>query len=446
VHHGVNDSINFTCKNSKMKYLYRFLIFVSFILGSETSPGQVVYSDYFTDNALRFDFLFAGNNHETKVYPVQIKMESTWAGSRKVLEDQSGLGNFRYRILDEKSGVLLFSMGFSALFQEWQTTAEAKKTERTYYQAIFFPYPKQKVVVKIECRDRQGVFQPLYETVVDPGNYFIQKDRPNSHEMEMIAQNGKPENKVDLLFLAEGYDHGEKVKFFADVKRLSDELFKVSPYAGNEKRFNLVALFTPSEESGVDIPGESIYKNTVFNSTFYTFDLNRYLTTSDMKSCYDAAASVPWDFLVVLVNTPRYGGGGVYNQVTVCSSGNNLSPKVFVHELSHAFAGLADEYYTSEVAYEDFYNLSVEPWEPNITTMVDFSSKWKSLIDKNTPVPTPRSPEYKSVTGVFEGGGYMAKGIYSPMQDCRMKSNVSDQFCPACSAAIQRAIDRYSDK
>jgi hypothetical protein len=427
-----------------MKISTLLLIAAFLIMCTKTSPAQVKYSDYFTENTLRFDFLFAGNNHETKVYPVQMKMESPWAGSREKLADQSGLGNFRYWILDEATGTFLFSRGFSALFLEWQTTAEAKKTERAYYQAIFFPFPKQKVIIKLEARDRQGLFQPLYETHVDPEDYFIHKDSLKTGDLVRMEQNGKPEKKVDLLFLAEGYDPSERGKFFTDVKRLSNSLFEVTPFSENKKKFNVTALFTPSEESGVDVPGESIYKNTVFNSTFYTFDLSRYLTTSDMKSIYDAAASVEWDFMVVLVNTPRYGGGGVYNQITVCSSDNVQSAKVLVHEFGHSFAGLADEYYSSAVAYENFYNLAIEPWEPNITTMVDFPSKWKSLLNADTPVPTPRNADFNSVTGVFEGGGYMEKGIYSPMQDCMMKSNATDRFCPVCSAAIRKAIDRYS--
>jgi hypothetical protein len=428
-----------------MKISTLLLIAASLIMCTKTSSAQGKYSEYFTENTLRFDFLFAGNNHETKVYPVQMKMESSWAGSRQKLVDQSGMGNFRYRILDEATSTLLFSRGFSALFQEWQTTAEAKKTERAYYQAIFFPYPKKKVIVKLEARDRQGVFQPLYETSVDPDDYFIQKDSLKTGDVVRMEQNGKSEKKVDLLFLAEGYHPGEREKFFTDVKRLNDSLFEVPPFLENKKQFNVTALFTPSVESGTDVPGESIYKNTVFNSTFYTFDLSRYLTTSDMKSIYDAAASVAWDFIVVLVNTPRYGGGGVYNQITVCSADNAQSAKVLVHEFGHAFAGLADEYYTSDVAYEDFYNLAVEPWEPNITTMVDFASKWKSLVAASTPIPTPRKAEFKSVIGVFEGGGYMEKGIYRPMQDCRMKSNATERFCPVCTAAIKAAIARYSE-
>ena len=425
--------------------VYRLLVLISLFFGTRNSSAQSKYSEYFTEKTLRFDFLFAGNNHETKVYPVQMKMEAIWSGSREYLVDHSGLGNFRYKILDEATGTNLFSRGFSALFQEWQTTSEAKKADRAYYQSLFFPFPRQKVLVKIESRDRQGVFQPLFETTVDPEDYFIHKDRTHDYDMLMIEKNGKPENKVDLVFLAEGYGQNEKEKFFADVKRLNNSLFEVTPFSKNKNRFNVTALFSPSLESGVDIPGDSIYKNTVFNSTFYTFNVSRYLTTSDMKSIYDAAASVAWDFLVVLVNTPRYGGGGVYNQITVCSSDHAQSSKVLIHELGHSFAGLADEYYSSEVAYEDFYNLAVEPWEPNITTMVDFPSKWKSLLKDTTPIPTPRSSEFKSVTGVFEGGGYMEKGIYSPMQDCRMKSNATERFCPVCVSAIKAAIDRYSE-
>ena len=204
--------------------------------------------------------------------------------------------------------------------------------------------------------------------------------------------------------------------------------------------FNIYAVKTPSMESGTDIPGEHIYRNTLYNSTFYTFDISRYLTTSDLKTIHDMAAVVPYDQIFVLVNSPRYGGGGFYNFVTVCTSDNKLSSKVFVHEFGHGFAGLADEYYTSEVAYENYYNHKLEPWEPNLSTLVNFKSKWKELIDRDTPVPTPRDEKYSSKLGAFEGGGYTSKGIYSPMQDCRMKSNETAEFCPVCQQAIRDVI------
>jgi len=445
VHHNVIDSYIFTCKNTKMKFLMLFMAGVTLLCKINITVAQVRYGDHFTDEKLRFDFLFAGNKDQVHVYPVGMKREPFWAGPGKLLTDPSGYGNFRYLVCNAESGELLFSRGFSSLFQEWQTTAEAGRMERAFYQALFFPFPKKEVTLKIEFRDKKGVFQSLYETKIDPADYFIGRDAPRSFASLQIEKNGRPERNVDLVFLSDGYTNEERDRFYGDAGRLTEALFSAEPFSGNRKHFNVTAQFIPSEESGVDIPGESIYKNTALNSTFYTFDLDRYLTTSDMKSVYDAVAGVPWDFLVVLVNTERYGGGGVFQQLTVCSSSHELSPKVLVHELGHSFAGLADEYYSSAVAYEEFYPLAVEPWEPNITTMVNFESKWKQLLSPGIPVPTPRTPEYRLTTGVFEGGGYMAKGIFSPAQDCRMKSNVTDRFCPVCSAAIQKSIDWYSE-
>ena len=201
-----------------------------------------------------------------------------------------------------------------------------------------------------------------------------------------------------------------------------------------------------SEESGTDIPGEMIYKKTALNSSYYTFDVARYLTTTDIKSVYDYAANVPYDQVYVLINSERYGGGGIYNHYSASTSDHELTPKVLVHEFGHGFAGLADEYYSSAVAYEDFYPTDIEPWEPNITTLVDFDSKWKDMINKKTPVPTPPDVEYAKTVGVFEGGGYMAKGVYRPYIDCRMNTNEASGFCPVCQRAISRMIEYYTKK
>jgi hypothetical protein len=234
-------------------------------------------------------------------------------------------------------------------------------------------------------------------------------------------------------------------KFREDAKRVTQYLFDEEPFKSEKEKFNVSAVLTPSPESGTDIPGEHIYKNTRFNSTFYTFDVSRYLTTSDMKNILDAAALVPYDQIYVLVNTERYGGGGFYNFVSVCTADNSLTKEVFVHEFGHGFAGLGDEYYTSDVAYEDFYNLKIEPWEPNITTLVNFGSKWKSMVKESVEIPTPRTAKYENTVGVYEGGGYMSKGIYSPFIDCQMKSNTAKGFCPVCAESIKKVIQFYSE-
>ena len=418
----------------------KFSTWIIILFGSMSVWGTPAFDDFFTDGVLRFDYLLSGNHTTATVIPCQIKKEKMWSGSHNTLIDNLKYGTYRFRVYDDKSGTLIFSKGFSPLFQEWQTTAEAKVMNKAFYQAIRFPYPKSSVRLKIEKRDYNGEFSQIYSSTINPENYFIIKESSPDISVEKILYSGEPDHKIDIAILAEGYTIGEMDKFVKDAQRLTDSLFSAAPFSELKESFNVYALKTPSAESGTDIPGEHIYTNTLYNSSFYTFDISRYLTTSDMKPIYDMAAVVPYDHVIVLVNSSRYGGGGFYNFVDVCTADHKLSSKVFVHEFGHAFAGLGDEYYNSEVAYDDYYNLKVEPWEPNLTTLVHFSSKWKSMIDKSTPVPTPRNAKYTSTVGVFEGGGYITKGIYSPMEDCRMKSNETSVFCPVCQKAIREVI------
>jgi len=418
------------------KFLFRIIILLSPI----TVCGAPVFDNFFTSDVLRFDYLLTGNQTIAKVIQCEIKKEKMWSGSPNTLIDHLNYGTYRFEIYDDKSGELIFSQGFSPLFQEWQSTAEAKVTDKAFYQVIRFPFPKMSVRLKIEKRNYNGQFSNIYSTTIDPNNYFIINENSETIPVEKIQYKGDPAHKIDIAILAEGYTEGEMGKFVQDARRLTDSLFAVLPFSQMKEYFNIYALKTPSAESGTDIPGERIYRNTLYNSSFYTFDISRYLTTTDMKTIHDMASVVPYDHLMILVNSSRYGGGGFYNFVNVCTSDHKLSPKVFIHEFGHGFAGLGDEYYTSEVAYNDYYNLKVEPWEPNLTTLVDFASKWKNMVEASTPVPTPRDGKYSVNVGAFEGGGYIAKGIYSPMENCRMKSNEASDFCPVCQKAIRAAI------
>lgn len=500
----------FIHKINQMNRILPFSLLLTLLLSSFSSFSQKDYDPWFTGEQLRYDFLLAGNQKEMMVYPMQMSREPLWAGSKLNLADASALGTYRFVVADLASGKVLFTRGFCTLFQEWQSTAEARSVDKAYYHAVFFPFPKQKIKLTFEYRNYDGDFLPVFTTEIDPANYFILGNKAATPEVaatpagpaatgtntpaagsatpasgtntpaagsvtpasgsvtpamapasqplvpaaetpslvaspfperQELLHHGDPATHVDLLFLSEGYTSGEKEKFLADARRMSDCIFAVEPYTTEKEKFNVNTVFVPSQESGTDVPGEHIYRNTAFNSTFYTFDVDRYLTTSDMRSIYDAASGVAWDHIIILVNTKRYGGGGFYNFLTVCTTDHPLTPKVLVHELGHGLAGLGDEYYNSEVAYENYYNLAVEPWEPNITTMVDFGSKWKHRVNASTPVPTPREPQYAGVVGAFEGGGYMSKGIFSPMQDCLMKSNNLHTFCPVCQDAIRKAID-----
>ena len=418
---------------------------ISFILliVSLTLSAQESFDKYFTDKVLRFDFMLAGNSGKTSVYPVGMKEEPFWAGSKTILINPFNSGNFKYEVFDVTGNTLIYSRAFCTLFQEWQTTAEAKSVDRSFYEVATMPYPKDKVKFILSKRERNGLFSKLYETIIDPASYFIRKENPINVAVTKIYGSGDPHTSVDLAFIAEGYKADEMGKFRADVKKMADYLFEEAPFSEYKDRFNIWAVEAISQDSGTDVPGEKIYVNTALNSSFYTFDLDRYLTTQDIKTVNDYAATVPHDYIIVLINSSRYGGGGVYNYYTGTTTGNQLSPKVFIHEFGHGFAGLADEYYTSNVAYDEFYPLNVEPWEPNITTMVNFESKWKKLISKDTPVPTPSEEKFKNVTGLFEGGGYSAKGIYRSAMDCRMKSNNTKGYCSVCRNAIKQMIEFY---
>ncbi len=411
--------------------------------GSAQTPD---FSSWFSPKTLRVNYLLAGDSQSETVFFTAMKEEPFWGGSHKNLTDPFGYGTYRYSAYDSATGKLLFSRGFSTLFQEWRGTTEAKKLKRAFPMTAVMPFPKATILFVVEKRAFEtNLFERMFERYINPNDYFIQAELGTKFKSEKNVDAGDPSNHVDIVFIAEGYTLDEMPKFRADAKRMADYFLSVDPYSKHREKINFYAVESPSSESGVDIPGQDIYVNTNINSSFYTFDMDRYLSTSDTKSIYDIASNVPYDAVFVLVNSKRYGGGGFYNHYGQSTVDHQLSEKVAIHEFGHSFAGLADEYYASEVTYSDFYNLRFEPWEPNITTNVNFGEKWKDLVSPGVPLPTPREPAYKEKTGMFEGGGYLAKGIYSSMMDCRMKSNEAKGFCPVCQRAIEKMILFYCD-
>jgi hypothetical protein len=410
---------------------------------SAIGQAQSNFEKYFTPRVLRFDFMLAGNFQKTVVYPVGMKEEPYWAGSNTNLTDPFNYGNFKYEVFDDAGNTLIYSRGFCSLFQEWQTTTEAKTLEKSFYEVATMPYPKNKIRFVLSMRERNGSFSKLYEIRIDPTDYFIRKEDPLKAGKTKIYDGGNPNTCVDLAFIAEGYKAGEMGKFRDDVKMMADLLFEEAPFNSYKDKINIWAVEAESQDSGTDIPGEKVYVNTVLNSSFYTFNLDRYLTTQDIKSVNDYAALVPHDNIIVLINSTKYGGGGVYNYYSGTTVGHPLSKKVFIHEFGHGFAGLADEYYSSSVAYDEFYPLNTEPWEPNITTLVNFESKWKGLVGKEIPTPTPAEEKYNNTTGLFEGGGYSSKGIYRSEMECRMKSNSPKGYCSVCREAMRKMIESY---
>lgn len=412
-------------------------VFISFTSFSQS------FSDYFENKSLRIDFQLYGNHQNTNAVLSQLKQEPYWGGSQKNLQFPN-YGSFRVVIFDKESKKLIFSKGFNSLLSEWQSTDKAKHEWRFFYHSVQIPFPKKEIVFKLQYRKPNNQFTSILQKDIKPNNYFIIKEKTAYFKVHSLLKNGDSENKVDIAILAEGYTEYEAEKFVNDATKMTNYLFTVHPFNKLKEKFNIYAIHSLSLESGTDIPGKGIYKNTVFNSSFYTFDMERYLTITDMKTVADVAALVPYDQIYILVNSEIYGGGAFYNHLNLTTSGHKLSEKVFVHELGHGLVGLADEYYDSSTSFDTMYSKNIEPWEANITSLVNFETKWKKMIDKKTPIPTPTTHEYKNTVGVFEGGGYVAKGMYRPFLNCRMKSNSTDYFCPVCVKAIENTVKQLT--
>lgn len=406
--------------------------------------AQIKFQDYFVDKTLRLDFYHTGNEQTEIISFEKLVEEEFWGGSKKNLIDEFNYGNYMLYVFDESENKLIYSRGFSTLYQEWQSTEEAKTITRSMEGSVVLPFPLRNIRIEIHRRDRKNIFNKIFEYSIDPTNYFIIKEKIKSYPSFKVHYSGNPSQKLDIVFLPEGYTQDEMEKFKLDCERVAGYLFEYSPFKEYKEKINLWGVEAPSLQSSTDIPGKNIWKQTLLNSRFYTFDSERYLMTTDYFTVRDLAANAPYDQIYILVNTDKYGGGGVYNFYNITSVDNERSKQVFIHEFGHGFGGLADEY-ASDNTYLDYYPLDVEPWEVNLTTLVDFESKWKDLVDEATPIPTPVEEKYKNKTGVFEGGGYTNKGVYRPTYASIMNSFVSNEFNEVSKRALIKLIESYTE-
>ncbi len=412
---------------------------------SSINYAQIKFDDYFLHKTLRIDYYHTGDSINDYYSIDELKEEPFWGGTTKNLIDPFDYGEYEVKVYDDSTQNLIYSHTYSTLFHEWQTTEEAKNIVKSFSETVVMPFPKKNVRVIFFSRDKENRLIKKFEYKINPENYFISTESNYRFNNFKVVYNGNPEKKVDLVIIPEGYTEAEMSKFREDCKKFSGYLFNSSPYKENKEKFNVWGIEAPSKESGTDIPAKKIWKKTLLKTHFYTFDEERYLMTEDNKTVRDVAANAPYDQIYILVNSNIYGGGAIYNLYSVCVNNNPYEEYVFTHEFGHGFAFLGDEYYTSEVPYENIYPPGIEPLEPNLTTLINFDAKWKDLVDASTPIPTPATKEFSDVVGAFEGGGYVAKGVYRPMEDCTMKSATINNFCKVCKRSIIKMIDFYTE-
>lgn len=418
----------------------KFVFIVTFCLFNLSHYSQIVFSQYFSKERLRIEYYLTGNNATAEITISNLYKEPIWGGNEKNLIDTFNFGHYKIEVLDSSGTTLIYSKGFSTLFQEWQYTPEAKTKKRTFIQWISIPFPKHTVKVVFYERAKNNNFNPIYSETISPFSPVIIAEKPDIYPVVNYFINGKTSEKVDITIVAEGYTSEQLARFEQDAKRLTDALFNVSPFKENKSLFNVRFVKVPSEEQGTDLPHKNIWRKTAIDTRFYTFETDRYISVYNYAPLAKVLANVPYDQIIVLVNTKTYGGGGIYNYYSVAVADNYFSDYVFIHEFGHAFAGLADEYDDADESNADFYDITIEPWEPNITTLVNFERKWKNMVDKKTPIPTPINKGNDQKVGVFAGAGYNKNNIFRPTTQCIMRSLDKLEFCVVCQKAIKDII------
>lgn len=491
-----------------MKIIIIAVIISLCIFYSGTSQELVTFDNYFVDKTMRIDYYHIGDAASEFVTVDQIYRYGIWAGSRVHLIDSFNFGRYYVNIIDAASGDIIYSKGFDSYFGEYKTSQPAiDGVKKTFHESALIPSPKNKIFFTLHMREKNNKLKEFFRVEIDPENVDIRNDDLSDHSIKIFESesNGDPHRRVDVAILAEGYTNLEKEKFRRDLAYFTNVFFGPEPYKSREINFNIYGVFKPSVESGVDEPRANIFKNTVLNCTFNSMGSERYLLTEDNKTLRDIAANVPYDVIYIMVNQSRYGGGGIYNFFCTFTSDNQWKDYVFLHEFGHSFVGLADEYYTSSTAYNDFYPEGVEPLEANITALLNPTNlKWGNMKSEGIEVPTPwekadydamdnkwqserqdlnnkisqlkreKAPQqniqraeqeydlkdkihseevdayleksrFAGKVGAFEGAGYSSQGLYRPMLDCIMFSKGNKPFCKVCEKAAKEMIDSYME-
>jgi hypothetical protein len=438
---------------------------------------------------MRLDYYHTGNDHSEVFSMGDVVLEPLpWPGNLSKTIDNTNLGKYFFEVRDRATNQMLYSRGFASIFGEWETTEEAKQISRTFSESLRFPAPDAPVEIILKERDPENNFRQVWTVNVDPKDKFINRAVSQSPAPLLKLQySGDPATHVDFLILGDGYTAAESTKFQKDAHRLMALLFNTSPFKEHRSDFNVWGLCPPAEQSGISRPSTGVYRNSPVGATYDAFGSERYILTFDNKAFRNVAEFAPYEFVEILTNSKTYGGGGIFNLFSTVAADSEWSPYVFVHEFGHHFAGLADEYFTSDVAYLP-PTKKVEPWEPNVTALLDPNDlKWKDLVTPGTPIPTPwdeagfiqyerdiqkrrrdiraqnlpesamnklfqeekkheddllANDKYSGKVGAFEGANYEAKGYYRPEENCIMFTRY-DKFCAVCRRAIERIIGMY---
>jgi hypothetical protein len=462
------------------------------VLSVSIPVGAATFEDWATGRTLRVDYVHTGIASEEHFALERLRVEGEWPGSRTQTLDTTNRGKYMVEVADLATHRVLYTRGFASIYGEWETTGEARKgVWRAIPEAVRIPEPKGPVQLRLRKRQDDQSFREVWSVTIDPASRFVDRAPLAEGDSVSIVDSGPAATKVDLVILGDGYAGAQREKFVADARRASDALFEFDPFRARKGDFNVRAVFTPAAHEGISRPRAGVFRDSPLGARYNSFDSERYVLTLDDRAWRDAAAIVPYDFVLILVNERKYGGGGIFGLYSTAAMGGSYADYLVVHEFGHHFAGLGDEYYTSPVAYEDFAGGRVEPWEPNVTALLEPGTiKWADLMERGTPLPTPWEKEayeefsrayqkqraelrdagateeqmealfdevreqntrtlgaekFAGKVGAFEGAMYEATGFYRPSADCIMFTRDEVGFCAVCAHAVEEIIDLYAE-
>ncbi len=426
-----------------MKKISCTLLVILFALGFASAQH---FDQYFINKNLRVNYLHIGNFNNELLKIDHYTAGGTWNGTRQYLIEPNSYGDIMIEVFDSVSNKLIFSRSYSCLFTEYRTTEKGETEIASMEESINIPFPKNTVLLKFTSFDRKRNGAELLKQYFNPQTTPTVPLSKQYKTMNLHIGN-KSDKAIDILFIPDGYAKSDAKLLKHDMKRFASYVMNCSPYKEMKNKVNVRAIKGYSEDSGITQPQNNIYKKTLVNTAYNALDLDRYLMCDGVWHLNDVADDAPYDAIVIICNSEKYGGGGIYNFYCTVYNHGEYPDYVIVHEMGHLIGGLGDEYYTSEVSVQDFYPAGVEPVEPNLTTLVDFESKWKNMLPEGTPIPTPvtgkNTPEYNRL-GVYEGGGYVGKGVYRPAQHCTMHQIRYNDFCPVCKKTLEEVIDYYA--
>ncbi len=262
--------------------------------------------------------------------------------------------------------------------------SEAREINRSFHESVRFPVQDAVFELVLRKRHADNQFGEVWRIRLDPADHLVHRESAAyADQVVAIHESGDPGTKVDLLLLGDGYTAAEHDAFITRAKELTEILFATTPFKERRDDFNVWALAPAARQSGVSRPSTGIYRDSPIGASYDAFRSERYILTFDNKSMRRIASSAPYDFIEILTNTDIYGGGGIYGLFSTAAANSEWAPYLFVHEFGHHFAGLADEYYTSSVAYEAPAGIS-EPYEPNVTALLDPDNSNGSISSHRT--------------------------------------------------------------